>query len=331
MTGGRQDASYFFGGSARMAYQRGTMGWVLAAGSGFLGLLLAADCLPLAAQTQDSAAAPVASAPNATPATPAGAAALPRGKKLFLKDGSFQLVREYRIEGDRVRYYSLDSSQWEQMPEALVDWEATKKIEEQEARRDAAIVAKAQAREAERHAEPLDIDASLEVAPGIFLPPGEGLFLYDGRALQRLAQAETASKLAKRRLLEQVLVPVPIVPSSHTVSIHGPRAKLRLGNPVPEFYMRTVDAREPDIELLRAKLKGENRQIENTDELFGQRRANRDTIPIQRWQVARGVYRFTLGQPLPPGEYAVAEIVQGEALSVYVWDFGVEGAPGGSK
>ena len=310
-----------------MAHRRRTTGRALAVLAAFHGLLLAAGCLPLVTAAQDPANTAPASAASTSPATQADASALPRGKKLVLKDGSFQPVREYRIEGDRVRYYSLDSSQWEQMPEALVDWEATKKIEEQEARRDAAVVAKAQAREAARHAEPLDIDASLEVAPGLFLPPGEGLFVYDGKGLQRLAQAETASKLAKRRLLEQVLVPVPIVPSSHTVSIHGPRAKLRLGNPVPEFYMRTVDAREPDIELLRAKLRGENRQIENTDELFGQRRANRDTVPIQRWQVARGVYRFTLGQALPPGEYAVAEIVQGEALSVYVWDFGVEGAP----
>ncbi|MGH9648677.1 MAG: hypothetical protein ACRD4E_17890, partial [Bryobacteraceae bacterium] len=31
-----------------------------------------------------------------------------RGQKLVLKDGSFQLVREYAVQGDRVRYYSLD-------------------------------------------------------------------------------------------------------------------------------------------------------------------------------------------------------------------------------
>ena len=310
-----------------MADKRRTTGRMLAGVSAFLGLLLVAACLPLLTKAQDSAANPGTSTSSAPPAMQDSVPALPRGKKLVLKDGSFQLVREYHIEGERLRYYSLDSSQWEQMPAALVDWEATKKIEEQEARQDSALVAKAEAREAARHAEPLDIDASLEVAPGIFLPPGEGLFLFDGKALFPLSQAETASKLAKRRLLEQVLVPVPIVPSNHTVSLHGRRAKFRLGNPVPEFYMRTVDAREPDIELVRAKLRGQNRQIENTDELFGQRRANRDAIPLQRWQVARGVYRFTLGQPLPPGEYAVGEIVQGEALSVYVWDFGVDGAP----
>src|SRR5689334_13883842 len=31
---------------------------------------------------------------------------LPKGKKLILTDGTFQIVREYHREGDRVRYYS---------------------------------------------------------------------------------------------------------------------------------------------------------------------------------------------------------------------------------
>jgi len=309
-----------------MLRKRQLIKWTVA-GAQVAALLAATASFISRVNAQNSPAASPASAQNTQPATTAGIPALPRGKKLMLKDGSFQLVREYRVEGDRVRYYSLDSSQWEQIPTALVDWEATKNVEEQEARRDAAVVAKVQTQEAARRAEPLDIDASLEVAPGIFLPPGERLFVFDGKAVLPLAQAETISKLAKRRLLEQVLVPVPIVPSSHTVSIRGSRAKFRLRNSRPEFYIRTADAREPAIELLRAKVRGENRQIENTDELFGEHRANRDTVAMQRWQVARGVYRFTLGQALPPGEYALAEIVQGQDMSVYVWDLGVDGPP----
>ncbi len=109
--------------------------------------------------------------------------------KLFLQDGSFQLVREYQVVGDRVRYYSLDSSQWEMIPTALVDWDATKKAEAETARRNDALLAKVNKQEQERRAEPVDIDASLEVAPGIFLQPGENFFVFDGKGFFTLTQA----------------------------------------------------------------------------------------------------------------------------------------------
>ena len=41
--------------------------------------------------------------------------------KLYLKDGGFHLVREYQVQTDRVRYYSVERSQWEEMPLDLVD------------------------------------------------------------------------------------------------------------------------------------------------------------------------------------------------------------------
>jgi hypothetical protein len=41
--------------------------------------------------------------------------------KLFLKDGDFHLVREYQVQGDRVRYYSTERGDWEEIPLSLVD------------------------------------------------------------------------------------------------------------------------------------------------------------------------------------------------------------------
>src|SRR5579885_2215766 len=42
-------------------------------------------------------------------------------EKLYLKDGSFQYVREYQRQGDRIRYYSTERSEWEEIPVELVD------------------------------------------------------------------------------------------------------------------------------------------------------------------------------------------------------------------
>ena len=39
------------------------------------------------------------------------------------------------------------------------------------------------------------------------------------------------------------------------------------------------------------------------------------------------MFRFTLGEPLPPGEYALAEILP-DGMNLFVWDFGVDAAAG---
>src|SRR5712692_1781078 len=108
------------------------------------------------------------------------AAVLPRGKKLCLKDGTFQLVRSYERKGDRVRYYSVERAGWEEIPEAMVDWDATKKAETESAKEQEALRAKVRTQEAAERIMPLDIDASLEIARGVFLPPGEGVFVLEG-------------------------------------------------------------------------------------------------------------------------------------------------------
>jgi hypothetical protein len=144
----------------------------------------------------------------------------------------------------------------------------------------------------------------------------------------QLSQAETDSKLNRGQLLKQVLVPIPIIPTRHTISIRKAHAAFRLQQTQPEFYMRTADAREPELELIHAKVHGDTRHIENVDELFKEQKQTANTLPLQRWEIARGVYRFTLGQGLESGEYALAEIVQGTARSVYVWDFGIGSVSG---
>jgi hypothetical protein len=272
-----------------------------------------------------AAAGPVRQSPEPTkPVSSVPIESMPRGKKLVLKDGNFQLVREYKIEGERIRYYSLERSQWEEIPMALVDWEATRKLEAEDAKRGAETVAKAHEEEQARRAEPLEIDASIEAAPGVFLPPGEGLFVFDGKGVFPLTQAETDIQLNKGHLLKQVLVPIPIIPTRHTVTLKGSHALFRIGAGQVEFYMRTADGREPEMELIRAKVRVNKRLVENLDMLFDRESAKREALPMERWQIAPGVYRFTMGRALEPGEYALTEILEAEGRSLYVWDFGVD-------
>lgn len=260
---------------------------------------------------------------------------MPTGKKLYLKDGSFQLVREYQVVGDRVRYYSLDSRQWEEMPESMVDWDATKKAASQEQQERTALVKQAEKEQIEQNAEPMDVDASIEIAPKVFLPGGDGLFAFDGKSIVPMTEAQPEGSLSKEKTVEQILIPIPIVPTRHNIYIPGTRAKLRLKSGQPEFYLRTTEPDEPELDLIRTKTEKGKRLIENLDEMYGERRDVRKTVPIHIMQMADGVFRVTVEANLASGEYAVIERLRGAAgeaasnrgeMNLYVWDFGVDGS-----
>jgi hypothetical protein len=273
--------------------------------------------------------------------TPAGVPVLPRGKKLVLKDGTFQLARDYQRNGERVRYLSAERGDWEEIPAAMVDWDATAKAAAAEQADEDALAKKVHAQEqAQRIETMMDVDASLQVAPGVFLPPGEGMFLIDGRSVKPLEQVGSQVKTDKKQFLKQVLSPIPIVPSKQNVQIPGTRASVRLTGGQAEFYLREAPPDPdrttpivkssrpgesgPEVELVRATVKGNKRQLESIKSLFGeQMEEKRNAISIQRWEIAPTVFRFTLGEPLPPGEYALAEILP-DGMNLFVWDFGVD-------
>jgi hypothetical protein len=315
---------------------------------------LAAVCFSLflagtvaTASAQSTGSAPIPSAPSSTQAQAAdkgaqqGAYVLPRGKKLILKDGTFQLVRNYERNGERVRYFSSERGDWEEIPASLVDWDATARAEAAEKHDEDAFAQKVHTREEAQRIDTItDVDASLQVAPGVFLPPGEGMFVIDGKHVTQLEQAGSEVKTDKKQLLKQVFSPIPIVPSKRNVDIPGSHATVRLLSTQLEFYLREAPPDPdrttaivkssrpgesgPEVELVRATVKGNKRQLESIRSLFGEQvEEKRNTISLERWEIAPTVFRFTLGQPLPAGEYALAEILP-DGMNLYVWDFGVD-------
>jgi len=265
----------------------------------------------------------------------------PPGKKLVLKDGNYQLVREYQRNGDRVKYLSAERGDWEEIPAVMVDWDATAKAEAAATSSKDALLKKVRHEEEQQSREmPLDVDASLPVAPGIFLPPGEGMFVVEGKSVTLLEQAEAEIRTDKKQLLKKVLSPVPIVPGKQNVQLEGAKAIRRINSERPEFYLREAPPDPdrvspiqsssrpgetgPEVELVRLTVKGGKREIESIRSMFGQQVSeDRNVIALERWDIAKNLFRFTLGESLPAGEYAFAQILP-DGINLYVWDFGVD-------
>jgi hypothetical protein len=295
---------------------------------------------PIPQQQDPTNAKKPATEAAASPATPRS---LPRGKKLVLKDGTFQLVRSYEKNGDRVRYFSVERGAWEEIPESLIDWDATKKAEAADEKTSTALLEKVHIQEAAAKAEtPVDVDASLTVAPGVFLPDGEGMFALEGKSIRKIEQAGSQVRADKKNVLKS-LSPIPMIPNKHYIELPGAKAPARLTTSLPEFYLREVATDPerdsallrtrrqgesgPEVALVHALVKGDKRRLESISSLFGQELSqDREEIAIQRWEVAPEIYRFTLSAPLPPGEYVLAEVLQ-DGINMYVWDFGVDAAP----
>ena len=154
-------------------------------------------------QSAAGPAPPPSSKQSGEKAAPTSVPGLPRGKKLVLKDGSFQLVRGYSRIGERVRYLSAERNEWEEVPNSMVDWAATDKYEKDRAagRPSPEAVALDKELEAERQA---DEARSPHVAPGLRLPDDGGVThiddLQDAIAGHRPARARIATRLAGPRV-----------------------------------------------------------------------------------------------------------------------------------
>ena len=101
-----------------------------------------------------------------------------QARRLILKDGSYQSVTKYEVHGDRVRYFSAERGEWEEVPKSLIDWDATDKFEQ--GREPGKLAPEAieldKQLDAERKAEQA---RSPQVAPGLRLPDEGGIFLLD--------------------------------------------------------------------------------------------------------------------------------------------------------
>jgi hypothetical protein len=237
--------------------------------------------------------------------------------RLYLKDGDYQSVREYKVDGDRVRFLSTDRGEWEEMPLEIVDLKRTEK----EASDKAAALAE---RVAIEQAEDDAIQADKKQVASV--PDKPGVYLVEGQELKPLTESEAFRKDSTTNKILQAIAPAPIIAGKATIFIEGKAAKLRVTNTAPEFFFRL--AMQERLALVKLDVKKDQRVIENVtimpgnDEIF----EDQKQMATFKKQYQSDLYKLWAEQPLEPGEYAVIEYTDGQ-IQVRAWDFAVDKVP----
>jgi hypothetical protein len=235
--------------------------------------------------------------------------------KLYLKDGSYHLVREYQVQPDRVRFYSLERSDWEEMPLDLVDLEKTR-TEEREHKAQIEKDAKAVSEE-----ERVEREMQQEVQR---IPEKPGVYWLEGKETKLIKAAESTMHTSKGRSVLKVLAPMPIVPGKATLELQGAHSSNVFSNPDQEFFIQLSDPERFGI----AKLKPQKdvRIVENVTIMPVTNETVEEPEMVEIFQkqlTSGGLYKIWPKQSLPPGEYAVVEFTEGK-VNIQVWDFAMK-------
>ena len=237
--------------------------------------------------------------------------------KLYLKDGSFHVVREYQVQSDRVRFYSVERSQWEEVPLDLVD---LKRTVLESAERQEKLEKETQLVEEE---EKVERQTKREVSR---IPQDPGVYWIDGNETKIIKAAESAVHTNKGRSVLSKLAPLPVVSGKGTLEITGAHSTNVFGNPEQELYLQLSDTER--FGIARLTTKGTVRVVENLTYMPVTKDVVEEPqmVEILQTQLApEGLYKIWPKEPLPAGEYAVVEYTAGK-LNIQVWDFAIKPA-----
>lgn len=237
--------------------------------------------------------------------------------RLYLTDGGYHLVREYEVKGDRVRFYSTERGDWEEMPLDLVDIKRTET--ELNTRRQALEEEAKILTEEDRVARQLQEEI-------LKIPANPGVYYLENDKAVKIRNAESVVRTSKGRSVLGALSPIPVVPGKGRVELQGKKSLNVLHNPEQEFYIQlSADER---FGIIKLTPKGGVRIVENitiipvTKEIVEEP----EEVEIFRKQLTPdGLYKIWPMQPLEPGEYAVVQYTPGK-LNIQVWDFSYEPA-----
>ena len=293
--------------------------------------------------------------------------AMGRNHRLILKDGSYQVVRDYKIVGNRVRYLSQERGDWEELPADLVDWDATRKWEQDHADLTSdddtsPAMKEAESIDKEEQQERDDQKARMpEVATGLELPDEDGVFVLDTfQGTPELVAMPPSDLDLDAKMRHGIGILNPMAGQHAQLVLQGAHSRIHLHVNDPSFFfsLDVVDDREPVLSepiTVRTSTEGLNHKpnegahsaqsgfaLVKVDERnavriigairispSGQVTQSENVIPATV-QVMPGKHwlRIDPKQPLEIGEYALVEILSPSDINQEVWDFRVDPTKG---
>ena len=288
---------------------------------------------------------------------PDSATEAPSGRvRLYLKNGSYQMVFSYKIVGDRVQYRSAERDGSEEIPLSLVDLAATEKwahdhdpaIRAQE-RSTPVLSPELQKEEADRAAR------TPEVAPDLRLPEEDSVLVLDTyhgtpELVPLPQQGGDLNHETAHNVLKGAINPAS---SPHRIlDVSGLKSDIQLHVPDPVFFVRIGaddaddaatggaivvdthgasgratpsggDARSSYI-IERLDVRQDARQLDSFRIRDLGVKAQRDVIELNASALSGGHWlKLVPAQPLEFGEYALVEVLNEREVNLGVWDFGV--------
>jgi hypothetical protein len=264
-------------------------------------------------------------------------------KRLILKDGSYQDATKWEIQGDRVHYFSAERNEWEDVPNSLVDWNATNQYEKDRA----AGKLSPEAIQLEKELEAQRAEDELKsphVAPGLRLPEDGGVYVLDTYLTEpQLIPLDQTGGEVNRHTGHNVLHGVinPVGGSKHTIELAGARSNLQVHAALPTIYINLNSGEDEDqkadnpkkpvaelpwdrFRIVHAQVKGDKRIVGAIKiAVYGKASQEEQIIPAVAEQLGQGWIKLTPKSSLEPGEYVVAELLGKEGMNSFVWDFGV--------
>ena len=275
-------------------------------------------------------------------------------KRLILKDGSYQIVTKFELQGDRVHYYSAERGEWEDVPDSLIDWNATNRYEKDRAAGKQSPEALALDKELEEEKQEQEA-ISPHVAEGLRLPAEGGIYALDTYLSEpQLVPLDQNNGEVNRQRKKNVFRAAinPVSGAKQTIELPGPSSKIQMHASLPTIYInlepvdhedeassaqasaptrKSKHDRQSSAELpwdrfriVRVQTKGDRRIVGAIKAaVYGKVTQEEDVIPAIDEKLGEGWIKVTPKSPLEPGEYALAEMLGTQGMNSYVWDFGV--------